>query len=286
MRGRRLIIEGVAEAHRPSKMKIMLHPRFRLRVLMQTSRPEPAAVGPHLTCSLARFYLSQSLDRSTVLELQDPRDDTSSQYFFSSFAYTPRIYKGALEMRLSIWLAGALVVSFGRAEQRLASIYVQPIVRPSTPPVLLAEVTYDTLDSSNAKVSAFEAPELPSDAELVRVGIYDPVTARWSSSTSVASVDNFGKGYAPSIVLSVDGAGNYLGVSLKGVRIDAGQTRDFGPQAAVVVASVGRQPELNKPVVLSPEGKKLTPEPEKTFLQKYVFLLFANLESSLARSVR
>jgi hypothetical protein len=173
-------------------------------------------------------------------------------------------------MRLSVLIASALAATLAGAEQRLASVYLQPIVRPATPPTLLAEVTYDTLDPAHAEVSSFEAPELPPNAELARIGLYDPVAARWISSTSVTSVENFGKGYAPSIVLSADAAGNHLGVSLRGVRIDAGQTRDFGPQAAVVVTSAGRQPELNKPVVLSPEGRKVAPEPEKTFLQKYV----------------
>jgi hypothetical protein len=171
-------------------------------------------------------------------------------------------------MRISIWVAGALAAAFVQAEQRLASVYIQPVVRPTIPPTFLAEVIYDTLNPSQASISSFEAPELPSQAELARIGIYDPTTKRWISSTSVTSVENFGKGYAPSIALSVDGAGNYLGASLRGARIDAGHTRDFGPQAAVIVTAPGRQPELNKPIVLTPEGKKAAPEPEKTFLQK------------------
>lgn len=61
-----------------------------------------------------------------------------------------------------------------------------------------------------------------------------------------------------------------LGASVKGVKIDAGHTRDFGPQAVVVVQGAGKQPDLNKPVVLSPEGRKVQPEAEKSFLQKYV----------------
>lgn len=56
---------------------------------------------------------------------------------------------------------------------------------------------------------------------------------------------------------------------MRGVKIDAGHTRDFGPQALVVVTSAGKQPDLNKPVVLSPEGRKVQPEAEKSFLQKY-----------------
>ena len=68
-----------------------------------------------------------------------------------------------------------------------------------------------------------------------------------------------------------------MGAALKGVRIDAGQTRDFGPKAVVLVDRLGSQPELNKPVVLAPNGKKVEPEPEKTMLQKYWWVLAIGL---------
>lgn len=86
----------------------------------------------------------------------------------------------------------------------------------------------------------------------------------------MTSVENFSKGYAPHFVVTVDGKGDVLGASVRGVKIDAGHTRDFGPQAVVVVTGAGKQPDLNRPVVLSPEGRKLQPEQEKSFLQKYV----------------
>lgn len=59
-----------------------------------------------------------------------------------------------------------------------------------------------------------------------------------------------------------------LGVSVKSARIDAGQTRDFGPQVVVRATSRGKQAALNKPVVLNPEGKLDAPIVEKTLLQK------------------
>jgi len=158
-----------------------------------------------------------------------------------------------------------------RAESQTAAIYLQPITRSrEAAPSFLAEVTYDTSDVAAAAVTEYEAPELPEDARLVRIGVYDRAAKRWASSTSVASVDNFGKGYSPHVTVSVDDKGNYLGASCRGVGIDAGQTRDFGPQAIVVVTEQGKQPDLNKPVVLSPEGKQVVPE-EKSMLQKYVF---------------
>lgn len=169
------------------------------------------------------------------------------------------------------------------ADLQTAQIYIQP-VGATQAPAPLAEVSYDiAAPDTAAMVTSYEAPELPETASLVRIGLYDARAKDWAGSTSVASVRNFGKGYSPHFLLSVDATNSgedgegerevtVLGASLRGVRIDAGQTRDFGPQARLVLAGRGKQPELNRPVVLSPEGKKIEKEPEKTFLQKFVQL--------------
>lgn len=174
-------------------------------------------------------------------------------------------------------------IPFVFANPQTAQIYIQP-VGTTVPPAPLAEITYDIAASSHdhaASVTSYEAPELPESASLVRIGVYDERLKEWTGATSVASVDNFGKGYSPHLLLSVDattqakdGERNtiVLGASLRGVRIDAGQTRDFGPQAKLLVTGKGKQPELNKPIVLSPEGKKVEKE-EKSFLQKFVQLV-------------
>ena len=168
-----------------------------------------------------------------------------------------------------LWaLATAATVS---AEPQIASIYIQPITTPRQDPTPLADIKFDIADATNAEVVSYEAPELPDGGGLVVVGVYDSASKQWLSATSAASVENFSKGYSPAIQLTVDEKGGILGAALKGVRIDAGQTRDFGPQAVVQVSKPGKQPELNKPIVLSPEGKKVVPE-EKTFLQKYLVL--------------
>lgn len=169
-------------------------------------------------------------------------------------------------------LLGAASVVY--AEARTANIYIQPLGSSSSP-VLLAGLTYDSSapdTASSASVTTYEAPELPLSTELVRIGIYDTNQKQWAGSTSVASTENFAKGYSPHFVLSVDGTSGeevVLGASVRGIRIDAGQTRDFGPQASLLLTSRGKQPDLNKPIVLSPEGKKVEKE-EKTFLQKFV----------------
>ncbi|CAK7262531.1 hypothetical protein SEPCBS119000_000007 [Sporothrix epigloea] len=174
---------------------------------------------------------------------------------------------------------------------RAASIYIQSVSMPAAaaskprPPALLAEIRYDVLDPSTAQVVAYEPPEVDSDnhsedlksdaASLYRIGLYDAQTKQWLAGTSVASASNFAKGYSPHFVLTVappavgSVSGSYLGVSVRGLSIDAGATRDFGPQATVLVAAKGSTPILNRPVVLNPEGKKAAPEEEKTFFQKY-----------------
>lgn len=195
------------------------------------------------------------------------------------FDRRPRMTKMRLFTLASAVLAASAFVS---ADPQTAQVYIQA-VGSSSAPVPLAEITYDiTTPETATSVTSYEAPELPESASLVRIGLYDSRAKKWTGSTSVASVENFGKGYSPHFLLSVDatkaaGTGTegegvtVLGASLRGVRIDAGQTRDFGPQAKLVMTGRGKQPELNKPVVLSPEGKKVEKEEEKTFLQKFVW---------------
>jgi hypothetical protein len=182
------------------------------------------------------------------------------------------------------------------AATRTAAIYIQPLTSPETAPSLLAEIAIpdpqpDTDSAPDAlptpaEVLSYSAPDLPDQDEqqndrlLLRIGIYDPHTKTWVSSTSLASASNFAKGYAPHFVLSLDSdsdsdgeGGNVLGVVCRGVAIDAGVTRDFGPQAAVARTQRGAQPVLGKPVVLGEGGRRVGEEGERSFLQKYVAVL-------------
>ncbi|KAI1435635.1 hypothetical protein GGR50DRAFT_655999 [Xylaria sp. CBS 124048] len=171
-------------------------------------------------------------------------------------------------------LASLTLASLASASEQKAAIYIQAVAPSPEPPVLLAELQYDALAPAEAQVLTYEAPELSDDVEtkLLRVGVYDPEAKSWTSSTSVASTENFDKGYSPALMLSVDRTGVPISAAVRGVRIDAGKTRDFGPQAVVLVTEAGVQPELNKPVVLSPEGKQVVPE-EKSMFQKYWWVI-------------
>jgi hypothetical protein len=146
------------------------------------------------------------------------------------------------------------------------TIYVESIGASTI--ASLAEIKYNpyTLD---AELTSYDPPEIPASSDLVRVGVYDKVKNDWASSTSVTSAESFSKGYSPIIILSLGAQGEVLGVTCKSGRIDAGQTRDFGPKVKVVTMTKGKSPDLNKPIVLK-EGRLEAEVPEKTLLQRYV----------------
>lgn len=150
-----------------------------------------------------------------------------------------------------------------------AAIFIQPISSSASPITPLAEIKYNPSTLSSG-LGAFEVPDIPADSKLARVGIYDAATSQWKSSTSVTSVEIFAKGYAPTVVLSLDAQGDVIGVSLKGGSIDAGQTRDFGPKVKVLKMGKAKVPSLNKPKVVSEKAGATGEEEvvEKTFLQK------------------
>ncbi|RYP72275.1 hypothetical protein DL769_004497 [Monosporascus sp. CRB-8-3] len=186
------------------------------------------------------------------------------------------------------------------ASERTATIYVQPISPGSAaapaPPMPLATVQYKTDPPSSfspsskspagadaeaedadaeVRILSYEAPELPADARLLRVGVYDPSRGAWASGTTLAGAENLARGYAPTLLLSVEGKGDKAAVTsaaLRGVAVDAGHTRDFGPKAALLRPAPGRQVDLDKPVVPRAPGQG-EPEPEKSLLQKYWWLI-------------
>lgn len=178
---------------------------------------------------------------------------------------------------LSALLAGGYATA--AASSLTIPVHIQPITLPPSAPVLLAEITHNPSshdsedDDAPTRVTSYTPPSLPPSAHLVRIGAYDAHTRQWTSSVSVASAENFGKGYSPHFVVNLGGDKGgeevVVGVVVRGVRVDAGYTRDFGPQVEVVRGVEGGQVRVNSPVVLSPEGRKVVVE-EKSMIQKYV----------------
>jgi hypothetical protein len=173
-------------------------------------------------------------------------------------------------MRLLALFLGLCAQVFLAASETIlldkATIYIQPLSTTSSP-TPLAEINYNP-STLAATIASFEHLELPPSAKYLKLGLYDPTSRTWKSSTSLTSAESFAKGYRPTLVLSLDAEGGVLGVSVSSGKIDAGQTRDFAPRVEVKAMGRAKGPVLNKPVVLSPEGKVAQPEPEKTLLQK------------------
>jgi len=155
------------------------------------------------------------------------------------------------------------------------TVYIQAVDATSTI-ARLAELNYNP-STLAAEIISYDPPELPEGSKLVRIGVYDVATSSWKSSTSVTSTESFAKGYAPTFVVNLDEQGAVIGISVKSAKIDAGQTRDFGPKVLLKKTVKGKLPELNRPVILSPEGKLEEPIVEKTLLQKYWWVGLAGL---------
>ncbi|KAG5972983.1 hypothetical protein E4U55_000684 [Claviceps digitariae] len=177
-------------------------------------------------------------------------------------------------MRPSTLLSSACAALAVHASPHTTEIYIQPISpssQPPSPPLLLAELSYDLAALASPRVLWYESPEIPESASLIRVGVYHQGSKTWTSGTTVASTENLAKGYSPTIVVNVNQEGHVVSAALKGVQIDAGQTRDFGPKVVVLTEREGAQPVLNKPVVVT-EGKKVEVD-ERSFLQKYWWMI-------------
>lgn len=160
-----------------------------------------------------------------------------------------------------------------------ATIYIQPLLSASAH--TLASISYNP-STLSASLASYDPPtellpEISSSSEsdssnpnenLARIGIFDPATSVFKSSTSLLSLSNFEKGYRPTILLTLDSQGAVLGVTVKSGVIDAGATRDFAPKVEIRRVVEGKEPVLGPKVVLSKEGKLEKEVPEKTFLQK------------------
>ncbi|TWU74145.1 hypothetical protein ED733_005656 [Metarhizium rileyi] len=215
----------------------------------------PAAVSRSCRLQLVNDMRSRSACQSTARKFIHPVPRTMRTLTTLVFALCAALTVGAIP--------------------QTAEFSIQPISssRQQSPPFPFASVSYDLAAIDSSTVTSYDAPEIPDASSLVRIGVYDPKTKSWASGTTVASTENFAKGYSPTITVSVNSRGDVLSAALKGVQIDAGQTRDFGPKVVILPEGKGPQPALNKPVIVSSEGKKVEEEVEKTFLQKYWWMI-------------
>ncbi|KAH8690969.1 hypothetical protein BGW36DRAFT_63138 [Talaromyces proteolyticus] len=160
-----------------------------------------------------------------------------------------------------------------------ADIFYWPLTSPQ--PSLLAKISYDprTLDSN---VLSYTPPSLTTPREdssettqnLVRVGFFTSSSATRSKQWvgSLVSQSALSTGHRQKLHLYLSPADDLYHVSLSAhpeQSVD-GNALDVD----IVFPDAGALPELNKPIVVNPDGTN-TEEPEKTFLQKYVSFPYA-----------
>lgn len=146
------------------------------------------------------------------------------------------------------------------------TISIQPVGAPLSAIHTLAHIQYSP-STLEARITSYEPPSFGTEAEIVKLGVYDGKSSTWDRATATSAL-NFDKGYAPVITLALHANGNVASVSCRSERIDAGHTRNFGPKVMVIMMESGKAPELNRPIALSKEGKVEAEVPEKTILQK------------------
>ncbi|KAI9689766.1 MAG: hypothetical protein M1822_009648 [Bathelium mastoideum] len=173
------------------------------------------------------------------------------------------------------------------ATKQQVTVYAWPL--SASKPQVLAEVTYDT-QSLSARAQKYHQPAPVSAEELVRVGLYDTKTADWVGVVTSGS-QFVGNNREKTLTLHLDQDGRPFHVGFgasapspsEEKKQGKGKTAAAGEGGLNVVVKTpvrGPQPHLNKPIVLSQDGKLQEKEPEKTFLQKYwwAIALFIGLQ--------
>jgi hypothetical protein len=179
-------------------------------------------------------------------------------------------------IQFPILLAASIVNALEDAQTRSATIQAWPLSAAQAQP--LAQVSYDPI-SKQASVNNFNPPKgASSSGDLIRVGIYDNSDSKWRGV--VTSATSFDPKYQQKLLLHLDEEGNVWHVAIsatvkpaaaKGKMVNGKrQPSEVVPQVVVELLSPipAPSPVLNKPVVLSPEGKVEGQVVEKTFLQK------------------
>lgn len=153
------------------------------------------------------------------------------------------------------------------ASIRRTTVYAWPL---SSSPSRLADIEYSPVEQY-ISVLSYTPPSSPSG--LVGVGLYNSSTKAWLGST-VTSAASFAPEYQGTISLHVNAEGEVWRVAFHSSRKsglsshNGGHTGNDKPNVEILRPASAPQPHLNRPVVLSPEGKVPEKEVEKTFLQK------------------
>ncbi|KAI9672037.1 MAG: hypothetical protein M1829_004581 [Trizodia sp. TS-e1964] len=168
------------------------------------------------------------------------------------------------------WITVAIIsfaqVSLCAAKDPTSSItiYQWPLSEASIAPTSLAEIQYNprTLEAQVVKYS----PSTKESADLVRIGLYDKTTKSWTGI--LTSAESLEPNYIPSIILYLDDSDRVWAIDFRSS--PGGKTDPLDFSVTLATANPGPKPHLNRPVVLTAEGKLPEVVPEKTLFQKYV----------------
>ncbi|KAE8374316.1 hypothetical protein BDV26DRAFT_270276 [Aspergillus bertholletiae] len=169
--------------------------------------------------------------------------------------------------------------------QRIADILYWPIT--STEPSILARVSYD-LNSLDSNVISYSPPNTvqTDSSNLVRVGLYtsngiDP--KQWTGTLTSWSAIRASDGKRPMLQLYLDSSNEVYHVALT---LSPLESTTVSNSTSLVMKlkplEAGPRPQLNRPIVVSPDGRTPEDVADKTFFQKYwwVFLIITFLAMS------
>jgi hypothetical protein len=138
-------------------------------------------------------------------------------------------------------------------------------------PIPLAHIEFD-IDQSTGTATTFTPPHGSfSPDHFLRIGLEDAKSKSWRGV--VTSAASFREEYKKKFTIHVDEKGEPYHIGFNAYV--KGQGDEVEVEVEVVKRGAGPKPALNRPIVLNPDGKLDTKEPEKTFLQKSVYYIQA-----------
>lgn len=169
---------------------------------------------------------------------------------------------------LTLVVAFLSSLAFSAQQEREIVVFAWPL--SASKAQTLAKISYT---STNATVQSFTAPKIPPGDDVIRIGFHHSSNSgKWSGVATAAS--NFAPGLGRKVLLHLNAEGVVYHVGFKATEQgSSAKGGKDGLDVEVVRMRKGPTPHLNKPVVVSADGKVEDKEPEKSFLQKYWWVI-------------
>ncbi|KAK3705455.1 hypothetical protein LTR37_013272 [Vermiconidia calcicola] len=169
---------------------------------------------------------------------------------------------------VAIFLAFFTSLAISAQTERTIDIFAWPLSDSKSQ--TLAKISYN---STHATVKNYTKPKLPPGDEIVRIGFHH-LGGSWSGVSTAAS--NFAPSRDKKVQLHLNTQGQLYHVGFKASNIASSSKTGQGNDdlgVEVIQMQKGPTPHLNKPVVLSADGLVPEKEEQKTFLQKYWWVI-------------